>query len=632
MALSISGSTSKQQSCLVFTPYDLSPGGGEKYLLEFILTMQEAGYAIELLTMTSNHCKDHECVSRTAGLLRVPVRVNEIRLTFVELLDLDAFLYIKRPEVYFELGNKKIPFNPNPGGFGIYMCQFPFDLDADIADTDLRKLSTFDAVFVNSAFTQSWYHELVYRAHAKMERLKLIWPNVVVVHPAVENIQLSTDGNVSEPRKPCAVLLGRIFGGTQNKGHMEAVAATIQIAKQVPDFELHIIGQQQPGHFEYFQKLQYAARMAGHIQFHVNASNEVLSNVSRKCYVQWHLTGIRASLDPSNFEHFGISIVEGMLAGMTPIVVKIGGGAEIVKSGLGSLVSSVGELVDSTVVVLKGMGSGQSHSSAAAKLRAREFSRNAFQARVRQMVDDVSAPANFGKLKYTWCEVLQYASLCSEANGSIVTFIDHPVVNLRALILKAIAGMPQGWRFYIYHKPRLSPFLRYALREDLGKLELREVKLDSVRSLYQSMWHELGAAGQVLVVEFEPIFTRHDQIECPAVHASMLLPLHSAQCNAITAHTEGSFCFNKLDVDDVRGQGCAQRPFETNSPNLSTGMCAVYVPQCRRSRYISGWFLDSEHGGPPNEISLEQCVARNWGAFCTTKEALYKVLRAPPSV
>jgi len=621
-----------RQSCLAFTPYDLSPGGGEKYLLEFILTMQNLGCNVELLTMASNHCKDHDCISRTADLLRVPVRVQEIRLTFVELLDLDTYIRRKRPEVYFELGNKKIPFNPNPGKFGIYMCQFPFDLDANVADNDLRKFSTFDAVFVNSEFTQTWYHEFIYRAHTKMERLKLIWPNSVVVHPAVESIQSASDTYVSEPRKPCAMLLGRIFGGTQNKGHMEAVEATKEIAKQIPDFELHIIGQQQPGHYEYFEKLQNAARTVGHIHFHVNASNEVLLNVSKKCFAQWHLTGIKATLDPSNYEHFGISIVEGMLAGMVPIVIGVGGGAEIVKSGLGRLVGSVSELVDSTVDVLKVMGSDQSRYSSAVKARAREFSRSKFQTRVRHIIDDFSDPTKFAERKYTWCEVFKHASLLSGSAGSIVVFIDHPVVNLSALINKAIADMPLGWKLYIYHKPHLSPFLRYTLREDLGELELREVKTDSVHGHYQSMWQEyIGTANHVLVVEFESIFTRHDSISCPAAHATVLRPLNSIFCNANAVEVEGTFCFNELSIDDIRSHGNLMKSLTKTKPSdMSTGICAVYVPQCKRSRYINGWFLDSEHGGPKSDLTLEQCVARNWGAFCSSKDALYKILKAPP--
>jgi len=630
-ATQMGGSLPKRQSCLAFTPYDLSPGGGEKYLLEFILTMQDLGCDVELLTMASNHCKDHDCISRTADLLRVPVRVHEVRLTFVELLDLDTYLRSKRPDVYFELGNKKIPFNPNPGKFGIYMCQFPFDLDANVADSDLRKFSTFDAVFVNSEFTQTWYHEFIYRAHTKMERLKLIWPNSVVVHPAVESIQSATDEYQSEPRKPCAMLLGRIFGGTQNKGHMEAVAATTEIAKQIPEFELHIIGQQQPGHYEYFEKLQGAARRAGHIHFHVNASNEVLLNVSKKCFAQWHLTGIKATLDPSNYEHFGISIVEGMLAGMVPIVIRVGGGAEIVRSGLGRLVSSVSELVDSTVDVLKVMGSDHSHYTSAVKARAREFSRSNFQMRVQQIIDDFSDATNFAKRKYTWCEVLRYASLLSDNKGSIVVYIDHPVINLRALIINAIADTPRGWKLYIYHKPHLSPFLRYSLREDLGKLELREVKVDSVHGLYQSVWQEsVGSANHILVVEFESILTRYDSIKCPAAHLTVLRPLNSNHCNENAVQVEETFCMNQMSINNIRGQASVQPSHKTELPDTPTGMCAVYVPRCKRSRYISGWFLDSEHGGPRSEISLEQCVARNWGAFCSSKDALYKILKAPP--
>ena len=66
-----------------------------------------------------------------------------------------------------------------------------------------------------------------------------------------------------------------------------------------------------------------------------------------------HLTGIDAPpTDPASFEHFGISIVESMLAGLIPVVLRTGGGRESVEGGLGdsvgATVSDVATLVRTT--------------------------------------------------------------------------------------------------------------------------------------------------------------------------------------------------------------------------------------------------------------------------------------------
>jgi len=46
----------------LFTPYELTPGGGERYFLSVATTFFDMGYSIELLLKEENVCGTRECL------------------------------------------------------------------------------------------------------------------------------------------------------------------------------------------------------------------------------------------------------------------------------------------------------------------------------------------------------------------------------------------------------------------------------------------------------------------------------------------------------------------------------------------------------------------------------------------
>jgi glycosyltransferase involved in cell wall biosynthesis len=72
------------------------------------------------------------------------------------------------------------------------------------------------------------------------------------------------------------------------------------------------------------------------IDVNINAPRSVVEETLRSASIYWHGTGYgeEESKHPERFEHFGIAVVEAMLAGCVPLVYGEAGPAEIVRHGV----------------------------------------------------------------------------------------------------------------------------------------------------------------------------------------------------------------------------------------------------------------------------------------------------------
>ncbi len=92
------------------------------------------------------------------------------------------------------------------------------------------------------------------------------------------------------------------------------------------------------------------------IEFLINKRNEELWEIYGKAKIYWHASGFGEDLDerPEYAEHFGISTVEAMGAGVVPVVINAGGQREIVKDGEnGFLWDNLSELKAQTLKLIK---------------------------------------------------------------------------------------------------------------------------------------------------------------------------------------------------------------------------------------------------------------------------------------
>ena len=128
---------------------------------------------------------------------------------------------------------------------------------------------------------------------------------------------------------------------------------------------------------------------------HVNAPGSVVEELLGSASIYWHGSGLGEDPQrhPERFEHFGISVVEAMAAGAVPIVFGAAGPAEIVRDGVDGLHwSTLDQLADLTVELV-GDEPRRAEMSAAAQVRAQDFSADAFAARLRSLLADADAQA-----------------------------------------------------------------------------------------------------------------------------------------------------------------------------------------------------------------------------------------------
>ena len=149
--------------------------------------------------------------------------------------------------------------------------------------------------------------------------------------------------------------VGRFFRGAHDKRHDIAIKAFGQLRSQDPaatDWELHVVGTADAGAAARRLLADLRSLAAGlPVTFHVNAPRTELADLYASGAMLWHAAGygVRPDRHPERLEHFGIVVAEAMANGAVPLVVGLGGPAEIVDDGrTGCHWRTVDELVAAT--------------------------------------------------------------------------------------------------------------------------------------------------------------------------------------------------------------------------------------------------------------------------------------------
>ena len=182
---------SSRRYAALYTPFRISPRGGEKVLFTVLLSYQQLGYRCLLFLEQANVCQTVTCIRATAEKLqvegidwnRVTVILGAHRQSHV------ATMY--HVDAYYEIGNSKFPRNHAIGKrHNIYHCQFPFDLDKPSSRELLEKLASFDLVHVSSKFVHEWYMRYTLPEIIRYEGSGWKLPSVRVVPSPIGGKQL----------------------------------------------------------------------------------------------------------------------------------------------------------------------------------------------------------------------------------------------------------------------------------------------------------------------------------------------------------------------------------------------------------------------------------------------------------
>lgn len=318
----------KHKKAVLFSPYPLTPGGGEKYLLTIAQELSK-NYQTTLA---------FEFSYSTLRLRQLESYLN-LDLSDVSLM---AFSQAKTMDwdVAFVLGNSMVPPFSKLSPISFYICQFPFD-----------RASHFGKPMPFAADYQYICYSDFVKDHIRNG--EFIQPDNITVLPPV--IQTYAG---SRRKEKIIISVGRFFTG----GHCKNQHLLIEAFKQLvtdsffKDWKLVLVGSTRPEHEHRQYYTQCVAASQGfNIEIIPDAPYNVLSALYAKASVYWHGSGlgVDAAAHPERLEHFGITPLEAASAGCYVFVPDAGGPREIARRAPGrfSVYSSIAGLIKATTKI-----------------------------------------------------------------------------------------------------------------------------------------------------------------------------------------------------------------------------------------------------------------------------------------
>lgn len=240
---------------------------------------------------------------------------------------------------------------------------------------DIDFLRTYSQIWANSNFTKH---------HAS----KVWQTDAVVVYPPHLNRQTE-----SLSRDPYAILsIGRFMD--RRKGHSKNQVELIQafeklIQSSSEPWSLHLAGGLDDRNNSYFEKVKdMASKNSARIFLHPNCPEAQLERLLHSSTFYWHATGMKIpAWKPEKMEHFGISILEAINAGLVPIVFDSAGPAEILMDFPELRFKRARDLVKKTQ---KLSNSDRTVLSGSLKKLAQEFDASHFRHTVRDQIKKIT--------------------------------------------------------------------------------------------------------------------------------------------------------------------------------------------------------------------------------------------------
>lgn len=362
-------------TAVLYTPYALVPGGGERYLLTIAQALARR-YRTYLLTPELYSSFRLRTLASDLGLDLGGVRLEHVS-EIARLADCDVFV---------ALGNEALPPLRAVGRRSIFVCQFPFPMHPNHVAGQWGTLESYDDVAVYSQFAADHFR-------AQAGRLSRHAPPVTVLPPPAP---MYADAG------PAARVSGRILnvGRFAPGGHCKRQDTLVDAfrllvrASRRDDLELHLVGtvSAAPDSREFYRDVHHRAQGLP-VYFHLSAPPEIVSDLYATSSSYWHATGYGNSeaLFPERMEHFGIAVVEGMSAGCIPMVYAVAGPAEIVRHGVtGYHWLTLDDLVKTNLRVLGASDDQNRVMRERAQAAARDYDAAAFENRLSALL---GAPA-----------------------------------------------------------------------------------------------------------------------------------------------------------------------------------------------------------------------------------------------
>jgi glycosyltransferase involved in cell wall biosynthesis len=351
----------------IFDPYLDDLGGGEKYMI----TLAQCLSGDNQVTVFWNNPEDLRKVAERFSIDISKIRVKENIFSpscpffkrWLESLGYDAIVILSDGSIPFVLSRKLL----------IHIQQ-PFPKTKMSLKAILKKMRV-NSFFCNSFFTKSFVD-------------KEFGINSQVVYPPV-------DLGIKGGRKENIILhVGRFRARNVESEDYKKQGLMVQTFKEMVEnglknWKLILAVGLQDKYRQKFKNLRDKAK--GYpIEFLVNLNKDQLSRIYSESKIYWHASGHREDLGrhPEYAEHFGISTVEAMGAGVVPVVINAGGQKEIVENGKnGYLWDSLEEFAKKTISLIENVKLWEEMSMEAIK-RSQKFTGDRFCKEIKDIIKE----------------------------------------------------------------------------------------------------------------------------------------------------------------------------------------------------------------------------------------------------
>jgi GT2 family glycosyltransferase/glycosyltransferase involved in cell wall biosynthesis len=350
---------SENKKLHIYSPYPLTIGGGERYILTLASLLSEK-YEVSMVF-------DY---SYTSGRVKQMCRDLNISQSSISICNLDESR-MQQPEILIIMDNSVTPSIYPHGKKNVLLCQFPFVRTGENFRTTYDNLAPVNAIVTYSTFVSGWVEKRM--VNIQQTPIRVISPPISVYL------------NSLHKKDPLSILaIGRFFKGgheknldflAENLGNLNAINSNNR------PMSLDIVG----GVVTHARGDEVISRILSledaNVRIHPDAEGPVLEELLHKSSVYWHAAGLNVdtNINPENCEHFGISPLEAMSAGTVPFVVNNGGPANYIQDGHnGFLYETSEELIEKTSYFLSLNQSASLEIRENSRRVAKEFSLEVF--------------------------------------------------------------------------------------------------------------------------------------------------------------------------------------------------------------------------------------------------------------
>ncbi len=367
------GTSTKSKLAGIYDPYIDTLGGGEKYVFTVAQTLLENGYTVDVFTNQDKSILEKLQKRFNLDLSKVNIK-PDIFKNHGAFSVINKYNITRKYDLFFYLNDGSVPllFSKH----NILHIQVPFNKAPNLFQKiiNLVKLSLYKDIIVNSKFTQARVKQIYLKSS------KLLYPPIDI-----------TNFTPAKNKQNIILSVGRFDNLLNAKKQDILIKAFEKLYKQDShsDWQLVLAGGSldKESTNSYLSHLKYIAKGLP-IKFVVNQPFDTIKQLFSISKIYWHAAGygVDESKDPQSTEHFGMTVVESMAAGLVPIVVNKGGLKEIVSQNIdGFLWDETDQLISKTQFLI-GHPKKYRHMSQNARNTSTKYSTQNFKSQFLKII------------------------------------------------------------------------------------------------------------------------------------------------------------------------------------------------------------------------------------------------------